>query len=88
MIISKCAQKTINKVDKPTSLKLNKALTNIQNGNGYIEPLKPIHRGMETDLFRYKMEHYRIIFKRNAHGIMIKSITTKSDTKFLRTGCK
>lgn len=88
MIISKCAQKTLNRVDKPTAVKLNKALTNICNGFGYIEPLKQIQKGMEADLFRYKMEHYRIIFKKNPHELIIKSITTKSNTKFRRTGCK
>ena len=49
MIISKSAQKVLDKADKPTAAKLNKALTNIQNGTGYIEPLKQIKRGMESD---------------------------------------
>ena len=87
MIISKSAQKVLNKVDKPTAKKLNKALTNIQNNIGYIEPLKRIQRGMEDNLYRYKMEHYRIIFKRTLKELTIKSITTKSNTKFHRTGC-
>lgn len=42
MIISKSAQKVLNKADKPTATKLNKALINIQNNTGYIEPLKQI----------------------------------------------
>ena len=88
MIISKFARKTINKTDKPTAIKLNNALTNIQNNIGPIEPLKPIRRGMESDLYRYKMEHYRIIFKKTSNELVIKSITTKTNTKFLRTGCK
>ena len=87
MVISKSAQKVLNKVDKPTAKKLNKALTNIQNNIGYIEPLKQIQRGMEDNLYRYKMEHYRIIFKRTLKELTIKSITTKSNTKFRRTGC-
>ena len=86
MIVSKSAQKVLDKADKPTAAKLNKALTNIQNGIGYIEPLKQIKKGMESDLFRYKMEHYRIIFKRKPE-LTIKSIGTKNDTKFKRTGC-
>lgn len=88
MIISKFARKTINRTDKSTAIKLNKALTNIQNSVGPIEPLKPIRRGMESDLYRYKMEHYRIIFKKTPNELIIKSITTKTNTKFLRTGCK
>ena len=88
MVISKSAQKVINKADKPTAVKLNKALTNIQNGYGHIEPLKQIQRGMESDLYRYKMDHYRIIFKKTPNELTIKSITTKSNTKFRRTGCK
>ena len=88
MIISKFAKKTINRIDKQTAIKLNKALTNIQNGIGPIEPLKRIRKGMESDLYRYKMEHYRIIFKKTPNELIIKSITTKTNTKFLRTGCK
>ena len=88
MIISKLAKKTINRIDKRTAAKLNKALTNIQNNIGPIEPLKPIRKGMESDLYRYKMEHYRIIFKKTPNELVIKSITTKTNTKFLRTGCK
>ena len=87
MIISKSAQKVIDRADKPTQAKLNKALAKIECGEGYIEPLKNIKRGMEDDLFRYKMEHYRIIFKRTPSELTIKSITTKSNTKFRRTGC-
>ena len=40
MVISKSAQKVLNKADKPTAMKLNKALNNIQNNAGHIEPLK------------------------------------------------
>jgi mRNA-degrading endonuclease RelE of RelBE toxin-antitoxin system len=85
MIIAKAAQKVIDRADKPTQAKLNKALAKIECGEGYIEPLKNIKRGMEDDLFRYKMEHYRIIFKRNP--LTIKSIGTKNATTFKRTGC-
>lgn len=87
MVIAKAAQKVLDKADKPTAKKLNKALINIQNNIGHIEPLKQIQRGMEDDLYRYKMEHYRIIFKRTPGELTIKSITTKSNTKFRRTGC-
>jgi mRNA-degrading endonuclease RelE of RelBE toxin-antitoxin system len=87
MVVAKAAQKVLDRADKPTVKKLNKALTNIENNVGHIEPLKQIQRGMEDDLYRYKMEHYRIIFKRTPSELTIKSITTKSNTKFRRTGC-
>ena len=88
MTVSKSAQKVLNKADKPTAMKLKKALENIQNGYGHIEPLKQIQKGMEDNLYRYKMDHYRIIFKKTPNELVIKSITTKSNTKFRRTGCK
>ena len=87
MVVAKAAQKVLDRADKPSVKKLNKALTNIENNVGHIEPLKQIQRGMEDDLYRYKMEHYRIIFKRTPSELTIKSITTKSNTKFRRTGC-
>ena len=88
MILSKSAKKVINKIDKATAIKLNKAFVNIQNNIGQIEPLKPIRRGMETDLYRYKMEHYRIIFKRTSNELVVKTIIAKTNAKFRRTGCK
>ena len=87
MVVAKAAQKFLDRADKPTVKKLKKALANIKNNVGHIEPLKQIQRGMEDDLYRYKMEHYRIIFKRTPNELTIKSITTKSNTKFRRTGC-
>ena len=88
MVISKSAQKVLNKTDKLTVIKLNKALNNIQNNIGHIEPLKQLQKGAEDNLYRYKMEHYRIIFKKTPKELTIKSITTKSNTKLRRTGCK
>ena len=38
MVISKSAQKVLNKVDKPTATRLNKALNNIQNNTEYMNP--------------------------------------------------
>ena len=87
IVVAKAAQKVLDRADKPTVKKLNKALANIENNVGHIEPLKQIQRGMEDDLYRYKMEHYRIIFKRTPSELTIKSITTKSNTKFRRMGC-
>ena len=88
MIISKSAQKTINRADKSATLKINKALVNIECNVGCIEPLKQLQKGMGDNLYRYKMEHYRIIFQKTSSELVIKSITTKSNTKLRRTGCK
>lgn len=89
VILSKSAQKTINKVDRPTAIKLKKAFININNGKGCIAPFKPIDKHRDTDnLYRYKMNHYRIIFKKTIDDCIIQSITTKTNTKFRRTGCK
>ena len=51
MVVAKAAQKVLDRADKPTVKKLNKALTNIENNVGHIEPLKQIQRGMEDDLY-------------------------------------
>ena len=88
MVIAKPAQKVLDKADKATVVKLNKALVKIQHNEGHIEPLKKIQKGMEDDLYSFKMELYRIIFKRTPSELTIKSITTKSNTKFNTTGCK
>ena len=86
MIISKSAKKVLSKVDKPTAEKLYRAIDKIACGEGDIIHLKPIQKGMSDNLYRLKMEHYRIIFEKT-HNITIKSITTKTNTKFHRTGC-
>lgn len=86
VVLSKDAQKTISKVDKKTAMKLQTAITKIENGTGDIIKLKPIKKGMSDNLYRLKMEHYRVIFERDS-DIVIKSITTKTNTKFKRTGC-
>ena len=90
MIINKQAKKYLEKVDKPTLKKFNKALVNISLNRGPIEPLKTIYRTRDmTNIYRYKMDHYRIIFQKTSNTeIIIKSITTKSDTKHRNTGCK
>ena len=86
VILSKDVQKTIARADKKTAIKFQTAITKIENGTGDIIKLKPIKKGMGDNLYRLKMEHYRIIFERS-HNIVIKSITTKTNTKFKRTGC-
>lgn len=87
MIISKAANKFLSKADKATIKKIEKALENIEKNEGYIEPLKKLQPGMKDHLYRYKMEHYRIIFQHTSSGIVIKEIGTKNDMKMRRNGC-
>lgn len=87
MVISKVANRFLAKADKATIKKVEKALGNIEKNEGYIEPLKKLQPGMKDNLYRYKMEHYRIIFQRTSSGIVIKEIGTKNDMKMRRNGC-
>jgi mRNA-degrading endonuclease RelE of RelBE toxin-antitoxin system len=87
MVISKVANRFLSKADKATVKKMEKALGNIEKNEGYIEPLKKLQPGMGNHLYRYKMEHYRIIFERTSSGIVIKEIGTKNDMKMRRNGC-
>ena len=85
-IFSKDAQKVLRKTDTNTAKKLRGAIVNIEQGRGDIVPLKLCRGGMKENLYRYKMEHYRIIFERG-EDIKIRSITTKSNTKYKTTKC-
>lgn len=87
MVISKTANRFLSKADKATVKKIEKALGNIEKNEGYIEPLKKLQPGMKDHLYRYKMEHYRIIFQRTPSEIVIKEIGTKNDMKMRRNGC-
>ncbi len=57
--LSKQAQKYLDNADKNTRKKLNKALDRLSNLDGNIVPLKGT-----PNRYRYKIEHYRIIFER------------------------
>jgi mRNA-degrading endonuclease RelE of RelBE toxin-antitoxin system len=87
MVISKVANRFLSKADKATVKKMEKALGNIEKNEGHIEPLKKLQPGMKDHLYRYKMEHYRIIFQRTSSEIVIKEIGTKNDMKMRRNGC-
>jgi mRNA-degrading endonuclease RelE of RelBE toxin-antitoxin system len=87
MVISKVANKFLSKADKATVKKMEKAFGHIKKNEGYIEPLKKLQSCVKDDLYRYKMEHYRIIFQRTSSGIVIKEIGTKNDMKMRRNGC-
>jgi mRNA-degrading endonuclease RelE of RelBE toxin-antitoxin system len=85
-ILSKQAQKTIQKADKTTATRLRKHIERIERNEGDIVKLKLTRGGMKEELYRYKIEHYRIIFKRE-RDLVIQSITTKTNTKFRNTKC-
>ena len=85
-ILSKQAQKTIQRADKTTANRLRKHIERIERNEGDIVKLKLTRGGMKEELYRYKIDHYRIIFKRE-QDLVIQSITTKTNTKFRNTRC-
>lgn len=85
-ILSKQAQKTIQRADKTTANRLRKHIERIERNEGDIVKLKLTRGGMKEELYRYKIDHYRIIFKRE-QDLIIQSITTKTNTKFRNTKC-
>jgi len=87
MILSKQAQKTMSKSSGKTKKRFEKALVQIQNNQGDIKHLIPLQKGMADNLYRLKMEHYRIIFEKSENCVVVKSIATKNDTSLRRTGC-
>jgi mRNA-degrading endonuclease RelE of RelBE toxin-antitoxin system len=88
MVISKAVNRFLSKADKSVIKKIEKALENIEKNEGCIEPLKKLQPGMKDHLYRYKMEHYRIIFQRISSEIVIKEIGTKNNMKMRRNGCR
>ena len=85
-ILLKQAQKTIQRADKTTANRLRKHIERIERNEGDIVKLKLTRGGMKEELYRYKIDHYRIIFKRE-QDLIIQSITTKTNTKFRNTRC-
>ena len=86
VILSKQAQKTIQKTDKKTAKRLQEHISKIERGEGDIIKLKMCRGGMKEELYRYKTEHYRFLFKKE-NDLVIQSITTKTNTKFRNTKC-
>lgn len=78
--LEKQPEKYLASVDDKTRAKLNKALNNIQNLEGNIVKLKGT-----GNLFRYKLEHYRIIFRYDGKQIIIVvAINTRTNIKYRR----
>ena len=85
-ILSKQAQKTLSKVDRKTKARLISSIGKIERGEGDIIKLKLTNGGMKRNLYRYKIEHYRIIFEKNK-DLLIQTIDTKTNIKYRVTGC-
>ncbi|MEF9973653.1 MAG: type II toxin-antitoxin system RelE/ParE family toxin [Clostridia bacterium] len=71
-------QKYLASVDAPTRKKLEKALYALARLEGDIVRLKG------TDYFRYKIAHYRIIFRIDDPGelIIVSTINTRTNIKY------
>jgi len=89
VVFEKKAIKYISSADTNTQKKLNKAITNAQNGMGDVRPLLNIKKHGHTakGVWRIKIEHCRIFFKREGNGTMvITDIATKSNATYNRYG--
>ena len=77
--LKKQAQKYLDSVDEPTRQKLYKALDQLSRLEGDIRPLK----GM-PNRYRYKIQHYRILFERIKGEIIITviEINTRTNIKY------
>lgn len=78
--LEKQPEKYLASVDETTRNKLHKALEKIKNLEGNIVRLKGTN-----NLFRYKIEHYRIIFRYDGKQIIIiETINTRTNIKYRR----
>lgn len=81
LILKKQPQKYLASVDEKTRKKLKKALEELSRLEGDIVPL-----GGTKDIYRYKIDHYRIIFELRAGEIIITviEINTRTNIKYRR----
>ena len=81
LILKKQPQKYLASVDERTRNKLWKALDELKKLNGNIEKLEGY-----KNRFRYKIEHYRIIFEweKNEIVIIVLEINTRTNIKYRR----
>ncbi|MBQ6959758.1 MAG: type II toxin-antitoxin system RelE/ParE family toxin [Clostridia bacterium] len=77
--LSKQAKKYLASVDEPTRKKLYKALDEVAELKGDIVRLKG-----KPDLYRYKIAHYRILFRWEKGKVMIEviEINTRTNIKY------
>ena len=74
--LKKQAQKYLASVDEPTRKKLYKALEELAELKGDIVPLKG-----QPNHYRYKIAHYRILFRWERGSIIIEVIEINTRTK-------
>ena len=79
IILSKQAKKYLEAVDEPTRKKLYKALDEVAELKGDIVKLKGTQ-----DIYRYKIAHYRILFRWEKGKIIIEviEINTRTNIKY------
>lgn len=78
--LEKQPKKYLSSLDEPTRAKLERALRGICDLKGDIVKLSGT-----KDLFRYKIEHYRIIFRYSGGEIIIvETINTRTNIKYRR----
>lgn len=78
--LEKQPQKYLASVDDPTRAKLYRALDKLRELNGNIVKLSGIR-----DLYRMKIDHYRIIFRYSGGEIIIvETIDTRTNIKYRR----
>ncbi|MDY5510093.1 type II toxin-antitoxin system RelE family toxin [Dysosmobacter sp.] len=71
--------KYLESVDQPTRNKLYRALDKLKNLDGDIVKLKGY-----DNLYRFKIQHYRILFSVDREGniIIVSAINTRTNTKY------
>lgn len=79
LILSKQAKKYLNKVDTATYAKLDRALEELKELRGDIK-----HIEGTKNMFRYKIPHYRILFKwdKGSVVIVVIEINTRTNIKY------
>ena len=77
--LKKQAQKYLDSVDEPTRKKIYKALDQLAQLKGDIKPLK----GTQNQ-YRYKIQHYRILFEwiKGEIVITVIEINTRTNIKY------
>ena len=77
--LKKQAQKYLDSVDEPTRKKLYKALNQLAQLDGDIRPIK----GTQNQ-YRYKIQHYRILFEwiKGEIVITVIEINTRTNMKY------
>lgn len=78
--LKKQPKKYLESVDTPTRKKLYKAIESIKNLEGDIVCINP-----KEHIFRFKIAHYRIIFRYSGGQIIIiETIDTRTNIKYRR----